>query len=66
MQKHNAVVKTKLVPLIEVKTTIGKGTKEDLCREIVEYFTLEGQLIAHIDPCDSSTMPSGWNGFVQD
>lgn len=66
MQKHNAVVKTKLVPLIEVKTTIGKGTKEDLYREIVEYFTLEGQLIAHIDPCDSSTIPSGWNGFVQD
>ena len=39
------------------------GTQEDFSREVTDYFLPEGQLIAHIDPCDEDTVPLGWNGY---
>lgn len=42
-------VKTEKV--IIVKSVVGKGTKEDVSREITEIFDLKGRLIARIDPC---------------
>ena len=41
----------KIEKVIIVKSVVGKGTKEDLCREITEIYDLKGRLIARIDPC---------------
>lgn len=41
----------KVIEVIEVKTTIGKGVVGNPYREIIEYYTLDGKLIAHNDPC---------------
>ncbi len=58
-----STTKAKIISVIEVKSVIGTGTKEDIYREVVDYFLPEGQLIAHIDPCDEDTVPLGWNGY---
>ncbi len=58
-----SVTKAKIISVIEVKSVIGTGTKEDIYREVVDYFLPNGQLIAHIDPCDEDTVPLGWNGY---
>lgn len=58
-----STTKAKMISVIEVKSVIGTGTKEDIYREVVDYFLPEGQLIAHIDPCDEDTVPLGWNGY---
>ena len=58
-----STTRAKMISVIEVKSVIGTGTKEDIYREVVDYFLPEGQLIAHIDPCDEDTVPLGWNGY---
>lgn len=58
-----STTKAKIISVIEVKSVIGTGTKEDIYREVVDYFLPNGQLIAHIDPCDEDTVPLGWNGY---
>ena len=49
--RNSNVNSVKIEKVIIVKSVVGKGTKEDLCREITEIYNLKGQLIARIDPC---------------
>ena len=49
--RNSNVNSVKIEKVIIVKSVIGKGTKEDLIREITEIYNLKGQLIARIDPC---------------
>ena len=60
---YMSTTRAKMISVIEVKSVIGIGTQEDKCREVTDYFLPEGQLIAHIDPCDEDTVPLGWNGY---
>jgi len=42
----------KLVVLIESETTRGEGKDEsDMCRRVRQYFTVSGELVAEVDPC---------------
>lgn len=60
---YMSTTRARMISVIEVKSVIGIGTQEDKCREVTDYFLPEGQLIAHIDPCDEETVPLGWNGY---
>lgn len=40
----------KVVEVIEVRSTIGKGNEADPIRQIVQYFNFTGQLLAIQDP----------------
>ena len=37
--------------VIETRTTIGTGTDTDLSRQLIQYWDLEGRLLAEYDPC---------------
>lgn len=37
------------IKVIEVKTTIGNGTKENPCRNVTAYYDLNGKLLATYD-----------------
>ena len=50
--RNSNVNSVKIEKVIVVKSVVGKGTKEDLCREITEIYNLKGQLIARIDTCE--------------
>lgn len=49
--RNSNVNSVKIEKVIIVKSVVGKGTKEDLSREITEIYDLKGRLIAIIDPC---------------
>ena len=39
-----------LIPVIETKSIRGRGTQDDLCREVVQYWDLNAKLLAENDP----------------
>lgn len=44
----------KVLPVIETRTTIGTGTDTDLFRQLIQYWDLEGRLLAEYDPCSAN------------
>lgn len=42
----------KVIQVIETRTCIGKGTQEDVCRYLYQYWNLEGKLLAEHDPVE--------------
>ncbi len=40
----------KVIQVIETSALRGKGTEEDRCREIKQYWDFEGNLLAENDP----------------
>lgn len=40
----------KVVQVIETKSTKGAGTESDLSRQVTQYWSLEGKLLAEYDP----------------
>ena len=47
--RNSNVNSVKIEKVIIVKSVVGEGTHEDVCREITEIFNLKGQLITRID-----------------
>lgn len=41
----------KVIQVIETISTRGKGTEENPCRIVHQYWSLEGELLAENDPC---------------
>lgn len=41
----------RVLSVIETRTTIGTGTDTDLSRQLIQYWDLEGRLLAEYDPC---------------
>lgn len=41
---------SKVVQLIETRSTIGKGNEQDPLRQIIEYFNFDGVRVAIQDP----------------
>lgn len=39
----------KLIPVIETKSLRGRGTEDDMCREVIQYWDLYGNLLAEND-----------------
>lgn len=40
----------KLIPVIETRSLRGRGTEDDVCREVIQYWDLNGKLLAENDP----------------
>ena len=51
--KPNRCKLAEAVQVIRTVTLVGSGTQENPCRDVVQYWTLDGQLIATIDPNNS-------------
>ncbi len=51
--KPNRCKLAEAVQVIRTVTLVGSGTQEDPCRDVVQYWTLDGQLIAMVDPNNS-------------
>ena len=45
----NSVKKAKVVSVIQVGAKIGTGTKEDPVRKVIQYWDLDGKLLAERD-----------------
>lgn len=48
--RPNGTDSAKVIQVIETKSNRGKGTLDDLSRQVVQYWSLEGQLLAERDP----------------
>lgn len=42
----------KVIQVIETVSLRGKGTEEDPCRVVHQYWTFEGEMLAENDPCE--------------
>lgn len=40
----------KVIQVIETRSNRGTGTKDDVCRQIVQYWSMGGKLLAERDP----------------
>lgn len=45
----NSVKEAKVVSVVQVEAKIGTGTKEDPVRKVIQYWDLEGNLLAERD-----------------
>ena len=51
MGKHRRlsnVDEARVIRVIEIKSLVGDGTKDDPCRLITEYFSLDGERLARV------------------
>ena len=48
----------KVIQVIETKSVRGKGTEEDVVREVVQYWDFDGNMLAESDPC--APLPDRW------
>lgn len=44
---------SRVIQVIETVSVRGKGTEEDTCRPVKQYWSLDGELLAENDPCAS-------------
>ena len=40
----------KVIQVIETRSSRGRGTENDLSRQVVQYWSMEGELLAEKDP----------------
>ncbi|EOE7167647.1 carboxypeptidase [Clostridioides difficile] len=50
VRKIDDISSSKVIQVIEVKFTRGAGTKEDLAREVIQYWSFNGLLLGEYDP----------------
>ena len=41
----------KVIEVIETRALRGVGTEEVMCREVIQYWDFDGNLLAEHDPC---------------
>jgi hypothetical protein len=51
MARPNGTKSAKVIPVIETVSLRGKGSDEDKCREVKQYWNFKGDLLAENDPC---------------
>lgn len=42
----------KVIQVIETKSIRGIGSEQDLCRNVTQYWSMEGKLLAERDDCE--------------
>ncbi len=47
----------RVIEVIETDICRGKGTKEDRCRRVMQYWSRDGELLAERDPCSVIPAP---------
>ena len=45
----------KVIPVIVTESLLGQGTPVDPCRTVIQYWSLDGALLAQVDPIDDSS-----------
>lgn len=50
-QRRSMVNSVKIIQVIEVKSVMGEGVDYDPMREVVQFFNMEGKILATYDPC---------------
>ena len=51
MTRPRGTDSAKVIQVIETRSLRGLGTDADMCREVVQYWDFEGNLLAENDPC---------------
>ena len=46
----------RVIKVIETKSLRGRGTHEDVCREVKQYWDFEGNLLAEYDPISETAV----------
>jgi hypothetical protein len=46
----------RVIQAIETEITRGKGTNDDICRIVKQYYTPDGELLAEVDPFDNKKL----------
>lgn len=49
--RPRGVDSAKVIQVIETRALRGVGTEEDMCREIIQYWDFDGNLLAEKDLC---------------
>ena len=50
--RKSNVDEVKVIEVVQVKSLFGEGTKESIGRQIIEYYTLDGELLSRVDDFD--------------
>ena len=50
MGRPNGVKEAKVIQVIETKATRGLGTEKDPVRDVTQYWDLDGNFLAEMDP----------------
>lgn len=50
VNRPNGVKKAKIIQVIETEATRGLGTEKDPARVVIQYWDLDGKLLAEMDP----------------
>lgn len=48
--RPNGTDSAKVIQVIETRSSRGRGTENDLSRQVVQYWSMEGELLAEKDP----------------
>jgi hypothetical protein len=51
----SAIRQVEVVEVLKTVSVYGRGVAGDPVREITQYWTLDGELLLTIDPCEKST-----------
>jgi hypothetical protein len=54
IKRLSNIDEVKIMQVIEIKSLIGKGTPEDVCRQLIEYYDMAGNLLARYDSWSSN------------
>ena len=49
----------RVIQVIETSSLRGVGTENDMCREVIQYWDFEGNLLAENDPCITESATQG-------
>ena len=52
MARPNGVTEAKVIQVIETSATRGLGTEKDPARVVAQYWDLDGNFLAEMDPCE--------------
>ena len=55
MTRPRGTDSARVVSVIETKALRGTGTQEDMCREVIQYWDFEGNLLAERDSAQKKT-----------
>ena len=55
--------KARVIRVIVTKSLLGRGTADDPCRLLKQYWVFNGQLLASSDPAE---VFSDWQGYTQE
>ena len=59
MSRPRGTDSARVIQVIETKSIRGKGTEEDLCRLVKQYWDFDGNLLAENDPCITESETQG-------